>query len=475
MPDTIDFWCPDSATDPESSDLDELGDFEEPTTPTFASQKNLVDVAFDPRTGMFIRTQGGFGSFGESPPTDMQISTSDDCGRTWSSPVSFGPYIEGSYTDPPFSVLTMPTYFQTPVSVIPGATEGEWIVFDFVGGYYVSTDNGLTWSARQYSAPVPFYVAPNAFYYGLVGVDGQFNTRHITPHHYLEEQQIGYGFMLTIPFRAGIRRSLGPNGSLGWDNSLEPTDFASGGCGWAAETTPPMMHGANGRWIAAVGYDGTQGYDDDTFALEVVPPMRINTSPDLDPGSWGAPFWPVSEAFYTDIYGGFKTGGSYGVAALQFEYGHGRLKFIPQADHAAGGRWWFMGMQDCILYSDDNGVTWSNSLADHTGAEANMHPILNWRASHALGYRYTPSKILDILSDPRDSGRLIAIGVTYARTGITNRLAVYSCSVDGGETWGAVGQLPMRLSNITSSGTNPDFDSPATARHSFPCTLGGLD
>lgn len=468
---SLEFWCPASATDPESNDEEDLGDFEPPITPPFDSQKNIVDVSFDPRTGTLLRTQGVFGAFSESPATSTKISTSQDCGRTWTEEVDFGSFIEGNYNDPPFNVFTIPDFFHTPVSVIPGAVEGQWIIFDFVGGYYVSNDNGVTWSARQMSGITPTQSGPNALYYGIVGVNGQFNTRHINPFHYLDlaVPQIGYSFMLEFPFRVGIVRSIGANGAGGWGLSLPATDLATGGTGWMPGSTPPAIAGANGIWIAAVGQPETVGFNDLTFEEEIVPPMRINASPDLDPDEWGAPFWPVSEAWVQDIYGGTKTGGSYGNAFLDFEFGAARLKFIPLAGHSAGGRWWFMGMQDSIIYSDDNGATWSNSLADHTGVEGAMHPILNWRASHALGYRYTPSKILDIVSDPLDDGRLIAVGVTYDRAGITNRLAVYSCSLDGGDTWGPVGQLAIRLSNITSAGVGSDHDSPAMVRHGFPC------
>lgn len=474
---TIDFWCPASASDPESSDPGDLGDFEEPITPPYTSQKNIVDISYDPRSGTLLRTQGGFGAFNETPPTSTKISTSVDCGRTWSAGINFADFIEGSYNDPPFSVFSILDFFHVPVSIIPGANVGEWILFDFVGGYYISTDNGLTWGTRQMSGitpvqnNVPF---AHADYYGLVGVNGAFNTRMVNPHHYLDlpVPQIGYSFTIEVPFRPGIRRSIGANGVSGWENSLDPTDQASGGSGWDAGDTPPVLYGANGRWIACVGWQETQSEDDTTFDDVIVPAMRINTSSDLDPGSWEAPFWPVSEAWVTDMYGGFKTGGSYGATYLNFEFGAGRLKFIPMDNHPAGGRWWLMGMQDSLIYSDDNGVTWSNSLADHTAPEDAMHPILNWRASHALGYRYTPSKILDIMADPLDSGRLIAIGVTYDRAGISNRLAVFCCSTDGGDSWGPVGQLAIRLSNITSVGIGADFDSPATARHGFPCLEG---
>lgn len=465
----LDHWCPSSVTDPESSDPEDLGDFEESNTPTYTSQKNIVDVAYDPRTGVLMRTQGGFGAFGESPSTTQKFSFSTDCGRTWSEPVDFGEVIEGSYNDPPFNAFGIPDFFHTIVSVIPGALVGQWLAFDYCGGYYLSNDNGATWGPRILSGIAPSQSGPDTLYYGIVGVNGQFNTRHINPHHYLEVSQIGYSFMLENPFRVGIRRSLGLNGADGWETSLAPTDLVSGGTGWAPGNTPPILHGANGRWIAAVGWQETFGENDSTFEEEIVPSMRINTSPDLDPESWGEPFYPVSQAWVEDIYGTFKTGGSYGNKWLYFEFGAGRLKFIPQTGHPAGGRWWLMGMQDSIIYSDDNGVTWSNSLADHTGAEDAMHPILNWRASHALGYRYTPSKILDIVHDPFGSGRLISIGVTYDRAGISNRLAVYSCSVDGGNSWGPVGQLALRLSNITSEGIGSDHDSPAMVRHGFPC------
>lgn len=470
-PDTelLDAWCPAGASDPESSDPADLGDFEEPITPPFTSQKNIVDVAFDPRTGTLLRSQGGFGSFGESPPTDMQLSTSQTCGRTWTTPVNFAPFLGSSYQAAPFNVTNIPSFFNVPVSLIPGANPGEWLAFDYVGGFYKSVDNGLTFSARQLSGIAPFQSGPNGIYYGLVGVDGSFNTRALTLQHYLEVQQIGYSFMLTVPFRVGVRRAIGANGVGGWENSLAPTDLASGGSGWAPGVTPPVIAGANNRWIVAVGWQETFGENDETFEEEIVPPMRINTSANLAPGNWGAPFYPVSQAWVEDMYGGFKQGGSYGNIWLKFELGHGRLKFTPLEGHPFGGRWWLMGMQDSLIYSDNNGVTWSNSLADHTGPEALMHPILNWRASHALGYRYTPSMITDIVSDPLGSGRLIAIGVTYNRAGISNRLAVYSCSVDGGDTWGQPGQLAVRLSNITSGGASPDFDSPALARHIFPC------
>jgi hypothetical protein len=478
---TLSSWCPAGVTDPESSDPGDLGDFGEPTTPPFESQKNMITIGYDPRTGVLLMHSGSAGAFGEDPPTNPTISRSVDCGKTWTPlfdiVVDGGvePYDTGYGGDGFINAITW-----QPCLIIPGAEPREWLWFDHFGGYYFSADDGESWSARRMSSSIEEGIIPVGAdweqYNHLLGHVFAFDTRSVTGFHYLEEGVIGYTYgterdqIADGYYHTGVRRSLVPNGGSGfgdWGDSLIPNDSPAGnGSGWSNGVESPVLHGANGRWIVMVDYAGTLAPESGLRT----PNARINTSPDLDPSGWGEPFWVVSQSFVQDYYGGASFGPA--TATLReftFRQGHARLKFIPQNGHAAGGRWWLMGLNDFLLFSDDNGETWDTSLMNHSGPEEAMHPMLNWRASHPYTTRATPARVLDIIHDPLSAGRLMAIGITYDRDGISNRLAVFSCSVDGGDTWGSVGQLPFRLSNIQSVGAGVGSDAPAVARHGFPC------
>ena len=469
--------CPAGSTDAQGGDTGDHGDFGPPSTPEYTSQKNLVKIGHDPRTNTLLALRGMAGNFGEEPPTNPNLIRSKDCGKNWDQVTDLvADGVISSYNTGTGGNLD--TMFHIPMIIVPGYAEGTWIIMDFVGGYYISLDDGNTWSDRLYGGIDGGIIVPDPEspfvheYKGTLGIDGQFDTRPLPLHHYIEEQQLGFAYTIS-PIeggweRIGVRRSLGVNGTTGWDTSLSHDPYADGGSGWVIGGSYPPLLGANGRWIIVADHWmlGTSGGPK-------TPNLRINTSTNLDPSSWQEPFYMIDEAYMQDIYQGAGINVPFGQGRFEFRQGHPRLKFFADSTHPVGGRWWFMGVNDCLLYSDDNGETWSNSLSDHTGAEENIHPILNWRNSNDLGYRATPCRILDIFQDPAVGDRLMSIGVTYDRAGITNRLAVFCCSEDRGETWGAVGQLPISLDNIQSTGTSAGFDSPAVARHIFPC-MGGI-
>ncbi len=461
MSETATTICPEGSSNAQS-DLDgDHGDFGNNRTPTYTSQKNLVKVGYDPRTNTLLALRGMHGGFGEDPSTNPNMIRSKDCGETWtqvSDLVADGVitrYMEGGQIE---------ELFHIPMLIVPGLNPGEWIIMDFVGRYYISTDDGATWSA-----PIEGGIGLDTSgffpsYTGTLGLTGQLDTRTNSLWHYTEEAQLGYAYLFPPPDGSielvGFRRSIGPNGTGGWEDTIAPSSD------WEWMGAHPVLHGANGRWIAIVDRDSIAFTSADGH-------IRVNTSPDLDPNAWSTPFHMIDEPYLTDIYQGQADHITSSLRMFRFRQGHPKLKFVPQDGHPVGGRWWFMGVNDCLLYSDDNGDTWSNSLSDHREPEAAMHPILNWRSSHDYTTRATRARILDMFHDPLNQGRLISIGVTYDRPGITNRLAVFCCSDDGGDTWGAVGQLPISLENIQSTGTSAGFDSPAVARYIFPC-MGGV-
>ena len=487
-------WCPQSATDSESADPGAAGDFQPAEAPEYESQKNIEKIAYDPRTNTLLGSQGGFGTFGEEPPTTMKIMRSRDCGSTWEQVCDFGGFVgdnywprDGNLPEEDWESTTLYDTMFLPINLSPGVNPGDWIMMDFLGGYYISTDDGVTWSPRVYALLEDGVqhaggTGTAVRYGGVIGGIGFFDTRAIS----LQKYQGGntFGFVYTNVDESfatndgeflGVRRGRPlPGGGIEWDDSITPTFLEAGGANWGIGGLWPVVVGANGRWIAIVDYWSTQTWDDD-FNDREVPQARINYSADLDPSAWGEPFWLVSKAWFEDMYEGTANHLSSFDRRFEFNQGHARLKFLPDPGHPAGGRWWLMGLLDTLLYSDDNGETWSRDLAYHPGLEENMHPILNWRASYSLGYRASRCRVLDIGPDPFDSSRLISIGITYNRPGITNRLAVFSCSTDGGNSWGPVGQLPIQLgrSGGDYQGDQPGRDSTSVARHIFPCLPPG--
>ena len=483
-------WCPTPATNSESNDPSDTGDFQPPVAPDYESQKNIEKIAYDPRTDTLLGSQGGFGTFGEDPPTTMKIIRSKDCGKTWQQVCDFGDFIggqywpqDGNFPEEDWETTTIYETMYLPINLQPGVDPGDWIMMDFLGGYYISTDDGVTWSPRAYALLEDGvqHAGGGGFaikFGGIVGGPGSFDTRAVS----LIKYQGGstYGFIWTlinedgvteISEFLGVKRGLPSGSGIEWSDSLPVGYLEDGGTNWGVGGMWPVVGGANGRWIAIVDYWCSVGWWGPDYVDREVPQARINYSANLDPEEWGEPFCLISREWLEDKYEGMADHLISFDRRADFEQGHGRLKFIPMEGHPVGGRWWLLGIIDTILYSDDNGETWSKSLADHTGDEEDMHPILNWRHSHELGYRASECRVLDIAHDPFGSGRLISIGITYGREGITNRLAVFSCSTDGGDTWGPVGQLPLRLDRSGGDyvGDQPGRDSPSVARHIFPC------
>jgi hypothetical protein len=471
-------FCPPGSSDAQSTDPADHGGFGNPDTPEYESQKNLTRVAYDPRNNTLIGAQGGWGTFGESPATNPRIIRSTDCAQTWQEMTNLvedegiGPYDTG-YEEGTGSNLTDLTW--QPAMITRGLNPGEWLWFDYFGGYYFSSDNGQSWSGRRMSSSIETGIIPVGEnweeYHHVFGHTFDFDTRQRNVHHYIEAGTIGYSYGTERAneedgwYNIGIRRSLAPNGGAGfgdWGDSLHPAESNWTNC------MGTQLHGANGRWIAILGEYAPWRSDD--------PQMRINTSTNLDPNSWGSARWLIDEDFANDYYGGSEFGpNNDGMRMISpgNQNAHGYLKFIPNSSQPAGGRWWFMGLNNFLLFSDDNGETWDKSFMNHPGPQEAIHPMLSWRAQDDLGYRFTPPRVLDILQNPITPSMLMAVGTTYDREGITNRLAVFCCSEDGGDTWGPVGQIPISLNNITSSDSGPGADAPATARYAFPC-MGGV-
>lgn len=475
----LDKWCPEGVIDPDSVNPEQdFGDWSGVTKPEYESQKNFVRLAFDPRTSHVLALQGGLGAFFESPATSQKVIMTMNCNKSWqfrSDLDGVMPLVGEMHEWQP--ATNVHSLIQ---AVIPGPQPHSWILINGPGDYIISYDDGLTWTEPVNAAIGatihPHWVWPE--FYGTLGVVGSIETRVNTNIAYNHEAGVvAYAYVDSLWFGLGIRRGTFDGSDYQWDQGLNHGDEVGEGgdivfvpeSGWFSQSRSPhlVIDYANGVWIAVAGYQGTLDYSD--FRT---PAMRINPTPNMDPESWGEPFWPVSETFYSDVYEGTVSDEDLSPTNKGFDFwsGRGRLKFIPQFNHPAGGRWWLLGRPDSLLFSDDNGQTWSKSLADHTGPEENMHPMLNWRRSHELeGSPIIPdsSQITDIIGGPGESGELIAIGMTYPRDGIVNRYAAYCCSVDGGNTWGAVQQLPFTRSFLPVDSTGDVSD--IIGRHIFPC------
>ena len=408
-------FCPPSAINMGSSDIAETDSgpgFSSPVRPPYESQKNITAVGYDPRTKRVLALSGGEGMFTEDPPTSIKVSHVLDCGTTLVQVADltdiYMPY------DPPLPNPDENTELSAPqTGVIPGKLPEQWLIFNFAGGYWFSNDDGITWSARRESGIGLQFDAVNDWYdtYGINGVFGQFDTRHQGISVDIETGTVGYMFISleessALYNRIGIRRGiLDDFGNASWENSIEPGRFDSGGTGWEFSLRADPIGAGNGRWIAVVNYENCRSDEG------LIPNIRINTTATMEPGSWRAPEWLISQSFCQDIYqGAGPTPSAPSYTATNFGWGegtsHGRIKFIPQVGHAAGGRWWILGCRNTLLYSDDNGDTWSNSLADHIEDPGAMHPLLNWRNINALGPQLPKGpepKVLDIISDPFNS------------------------------------------------------------------------
>lgn len=372
------------------------------------------------------------------------------------------------------------------------------------GTLYAEIWNGSVWNV-VFSTATPAWVAEPTIadsHGGYVnGTPGPSENVTLYSYNILESEitpTMGYVYS-NLPRNLGdpgynllgIRRSVGVNAVDGWEDSISPVDL-----GWGIFTSwsLPVIHGANGRWIAIA----------DDFQRNSLPNVIINYSPTLDPAAWGTPFYLISAGFVADIYDG--TGSSLNAGFRRLNFGNAglcnpdgfaanaskgagnaraQLKFLRNPDHPAGGRWWLMA-RDTLLFSDTNGETWDQSLANHLGLEADMHPFLNWRRNYpdavngnkAGGLRYSYPNVLDMANDPLNPDRVMCVGVCHLASantnlpGISNRLAVFCTSDDFGDTWSAVGQLPIGLSRISGydavTAPNAGNDHVATAANIFP-------
>jgi len=477
-------------------------DFGDPNTPEYESQKNMAIVRQDPRTGKMLMIAGGWGTFGEDPPTSQKVYISEDCNQTWQLQSDLADVMLPLYwtNTPPRPWASQGINWEdandTIQGIIWGDEPGTWLIFNQVMDYWVSTDDGVTWSEKK-QAGVGLkdywtYDGLEPYFQNLQGMTGDWDTRYVP----LDKQDGVIGVIYDeypsdfdpepVWDRVGVKRSVGSNGDGGWEESLVRSEEEEDKqlLAWPGLYFPILAAG-NGRWIV-LGY----GRHARTAATDFVPEtvifngnMIINDSPNLDPNSWLSNQWLISKDWVNDMYDELELDwiDVTNITQRRFDPPSSssnwnsllRLKFIPNGNHPAGGRWWVMGVPNVLVYSDDNGNTWKNTYCDHRGPIYRMHPMLNWRLMEAIVTRRHPPTVTDIAADPINGERLMSIGVTYDREGITNRLAVFSMSLDNGNSWSPVGQTSLTQDVIGSSGTTAAFDSPAIARHIFLCFRNG--
>jgi len=156
----------------------------------------------------------------------------------------------------------------------------------------------------------------------------------------------------------------------------------------------------------------------------------------LNPAGWEPPRVVVSTAFEADIF----LGQGPEVTPLLI------TNFVATRNGSAI-RLWAFGEGDFLLYSDDMGVTWNNSLCGHLLADAGatMHPLLNWRREQRTSPTegFGNSQIYGITQSLIEPANLLSFGKwnIFTEAGELSRVA-YSCSNDFGATWQAVQQVP---------------------------------
>jgi hypothetical protein len=486
-------FCPAQALFAGSGTAQPGSDFSPPERPVFESQKNITAVGHDVRTGVTLTQSGAMGMFGESPPTSVRINRSTDCGRT---------YTQIADLDEIVQLYGLPTFpsddrdFSVPwAGMIPGLNPGEWLIFNAAGGYYFSADNGETWSERREAliGMEETLDGWDARFYGIPGVPFQYNTRHqgvshspnneivafaCTPNDAPDYEVTGY-----IAVRKGTLTNEGEN----WVDVMPPSHPITGPVSWYFASVMPVIGAGLNAWVMFTGFRESFGtYWDDDLGEYTSAPSRgvIIRNPSIDfSAPWDESGWVVSEEYCEDTYEGTFWYTDFSVPPgfarilrnemrnfTHYPGASGRVKFLPLNDHPHGGRWWLLGTLDGLYYSDDNGVTWNNTLSDHKNPGV-MHPFINWGASRYAGRFATPrqSKVMDMITDPNGSGRVVAVGTMMHHPGISNNLAVFACSSDGGNTWGPPGQLPIQPPATESTNVHDGWQSTSVARYIIPC------
>jgi len=274
------------------------------------------------------------------------------------------------------------------------------------GGWSRSFDDGQTWTPFQY---LPVGPSEDPSFQPLSLAYGENGQWAVAGAIFNQD---------TFDYDVYLFRSVGAHAASGWfGNATE------------AGTEPQAIAYGNGLWIVGMSGPGFTG--------------RIWRC--LDPDFVEAGFEDagrvvVSTGFQSDVYEG--TVGLYPTSLVVNE-----IRYLPRA--GGGGRWWIYGSINALVYSDDDGVTWSNALCNHASGSGGdtIHPILDWRRSNAAGYNGSSAahpRITYITQSPDNLDLLIAVGCTYEREedGITDPLRVFATSTDGGTTWGPVRQVP---------------------------------
>lgn len=159
--------------------------------------------------------------------------------------------------------------------------------------------------------------------------------------------------------------------------------------------------------------------------------VQRNLTPTCEPGGWeDRAYFLVSEDFQDDIFEGtnFYPPDHSCVSCRGDPYTFGPviigLKYLPGTD-----RWWALGHDYSgrwLLFSDDQGITWSKILCDHANEEnwPSMHPFFSprmwpWNESYqqSLAMNMTGywSSVLDIVEHPDDPNIVVALGECWLK------------------------------------------------------------
>lgn len=293
------------------------------------------------------------------------------------------------------------------------------VLVTFWGTVAVSTDWGETWSEPVF--PTEHYSAEeeiSAFLYSEVAMDygpeGSSTIAVANGQEIWRSKDNGATFQISYGYEDALGSGL-------WD----PAD-CNAHVGWAYTLHCNKKQDPECVWIQIAELGG--GLDNPEKLVQ------RNLTPTCEVGGWeDQAYFLVSEAFQDDIFEGtcfypldHPSTGARGDPRTHPPVTIG-IKYLPGT-----GRWWAFEMghffdAHWLVFSDDDGVTWSKILCDHA-TESNweyMHPFFSprkwpfnesYQLMQEMGGSGWQHNVRDIIEHPDDPQIVISMGECWLKT-----------------------------------------------------------